>query len=463
MPTDDPRFPLRQTITTRDGTLTKDSVLYNSYVDQEPGRELVVKRPGTSLFASFAVGTGQGAFNLNGKSYVIINDTVWALDRSLAATIPSVTVFNLLYDVVSDVTFGSSTIAVLKSTAGMWTFDGITFTKVTDSDYPATTVRGLVLIDGTYYVMGKDGIIHGSALQDPTQWSALNFIGTDQALGQGVVLFRHLNYAMAFCSKGTQGFYDNNNPPPGSPLSPAGNASYKLGCASGDSVVTMDDKTIFLSQGGSRGRTVRMLTGLSMADLSTPFVEKVLNRSNLSLVRALAFKYTGHNFYCLLLGDLNITLVLDLTMQEWYVWTGYNGSVESYWPYSFYVTDGMNDYLLHTTAGHVDLLSSSTYSDVSGAIQCRIRTLPYDGGSTKEKFFSALTLVGDTASTTVSVRYSDDDYQSYSTFRTVDMSSMRKQLRSLGRSRRRAFELLHTDNTPLRLEAFEFDINLGNT
>lgn len=463
MATDDPRFPLRQSITTRDGTLAKDSALYNAYVDPEPGRYLVTKRPGTSIFALFAAGVGQAAFTLLGKVYVIIGDVVYTVSGAGAFAIPSITSSGLLYDVVHDITFGASTIAVLKSTAGMWVFDGSTITKVTNANYPAVTVRGLVLIDGTYYVMGSDGIIHGSVLEDPTTWTALNFVGTDQALGPGVVLFRHLNYAMAFCSSGTQGFYDNNNPAPGSPLSPASNASYKMGCASGDSVVTLDDKTIFLSQGGSRGRTVRMLAGLSMADLSTPFVEKILNRSNLSFVRALAFKLSGHNFYCLLLGDLGITLTFDLTVQEWYVWTGYNGSTESYWPYAFYVTDGLNDYLLHTTQGRVDLLSPTTYQDVSGPIQYRIRTLPYDGGTTKEKFFTALTLAGDTVATTISMRYSDDDYQTFSTFRTIDLSSTRKMLRSLGRSRRRSFEFLHTANTPVRLEAMEFDVNLGNS
>ena len=40
----------------------------------------------------------------------------------------------------------------------------MTVTKITDAQYPTTTVRGIAYLDGTYYVMNPNGQIFGSDL-----------------------------------------------------------------------------------------------------------------------------------------------------------------------------------------------------------------------------------------------------------------------------------------------------------
>jgi hypothetical protein len=78
------------------------------------------------------------------------------------------------------------------------------------------------------------------------------------------------------------------------------------------------------------------------------------------------------------------------------------------------------------------------------------------------KFFGRLEVIGDQITTTLYVRYTGDDYQTYSKYRPVSLAGKRAMLTRLGRDRRRAFEVRHTDNTPLRLEALEMTVEKGS-
>ena len=59
------------------------------------------------------------------------------------------------------------------------------------------------------------------------------------------------------------------------------------------------------------------------------------------------------------------------------------------------------------------------------------------------------------------IRHSDDDYQTWSNYRTVDLSKPRAQLYQSGTARRRAWEFLITDPVPVRLDAAEVDFEIG--
>ena len=161
------RIPLAQRLTTRDGTLLKDSLMSNLYREGEEGRLEAVKRPGLTAYRGYS-GNAQGMFNLSGAAYTILSDTIRGIDSGSSFAIPSPGAGTAFYDSVTNVTFGAATIAVIKSLSGLWTFDGATVTKITDPDYPAVTARGLVLIDGTFYVTTPNGSIQGSDLEDPT-------------------------------------------------------------------------------------------------------------------------------------------------------------------------------------------------------------------------------------------------------------------------------------------------------
>ena len=72
-------------------------------------------------------------------------------------------------------------------------------------------------------------------------------------------------------------------------------------------------------------------------------------------------------------------------------------------------------------------------------------------------------IIGDKVDSYALLRYTNNDYSSFSAWQNVNLNTSKSQVNRLGQGRRRAFDLLHTDNVPLRLEYFEVDVESGDT
>jgi hypothetical protein len=111
----------------------------------------------------------------------------------------------------------------------------------------------------------------------------------------------------------------------------------------------------------------------------------------------------------------------------------------------------------HATSGVLYEFSQSTYTDAGNAIVAKIRTPKLDVGVAAPKFMSQVEVIGDKVASPLALRYTDDDFETYSPYRTVQLDAERARLRRLGKYSRRAFELIHVNNTALQLEALEVD------
>ncbi len=166
-------------------------------------------------------------------------------------------------------------------------------------------------------------------------------------------------------------------------------------------------------------------------------------------------------------GDFNgwhvATDVTTNTFQVQATGAAFSGSgtatkhTESYFPVSSSTAANGKQYMQHATSGALYEFAQDVYIDAIGAIAARIRTPKLDEGSTKYKTMSSAELIGDKVTSTAVIRYSDDDYATYSSFRPVDLSATRSKIRRLGNFRRRAFEVLHVKNALLRMEAIEVE------
>ena len=78
----------------------------------------------------------------------------------------------------------------------------------------------------------------------------------------------------------------------------------------------------------------------------------------------------------------------------------------------------------------------------------------------KRKRLNRLTLVGaDSRETsTCGVSWSDDDGQTWSTARNVDLNDARPTLTRLGTFRKRQFRITNSSDAPMELEAMELDV-----
>ena len=217
---------------------------------------------------------------------------------------------------------------MVKGTGTAYTFDGTSATGVSDVDYPASTVRGLQYLDGTFYVMEPDGTIWNSvaAGDDPTDWPTDGFLSAQFEPDSGVFLGKALNYVVAFGQWTTELFWDAANET-GSPLSPVNNGVLLIGCADANSVAQTESTLVWLAQRKAqnstahKGRFIAMLVNTSYEVLSTPDVDRVLEADDLAFVRSCIVELAGHSWYLLALGTTGVTLVYDMKFKQWYIWT----------------------------------------------------------------------------------------------------------------------------------------------
>jgi len=347
-------------------------------------------------------------------------------------------------------------------------FSGTPSTAATASaalnSFPANPVSGLPYLDGYVFAMDDLGVIWQCDEEDPTSWNPLNYITANAEPDKGIGIVKHLNYLVAFKQWTTEFYYDNANPT-GSVLACNTTATLEVGCASGDSIQSFEEIVIWMANNREGGRTINVLSGQTPQVISNKAVENFLNASDLSTVYSWVYKIAGHTFYGLVLADQDVTMVYDLNEKDWHFWTtskAFIGGREGYFECTFVQTfpaNTKNNYVLDAVTGNVYNISVENYVDPFGPITVRVVTPRETFGTTKQKSNSELVILGDELNDVVNVRHTDDDYNTWSNYRPVDLSLDRPVLYNLGRFRRRAHEILYTGFQPLRLEVMELKLS----
>jgi hypothetical protein len=163
--------------------------------------------------------------------------------------------------------------------------------------------------------------------------------------------------------------------------------------------------------------------------------------------------------------------VYDINEKMWYTWTQYSiqssnqpnpGTYqESYFRPTFYAQTMNVPYVLDDDTATLYSLDVNTYQDNGQPIYCRTVTDIIDNGTTKRKFYGRLEVIGDKVAGTMQVRHTGDDYNTWSSYRSIDLNASRSQVYLSGADRRRAWEFLCTSNVPLRLDGAEVDFRIG--
>lgn len=443
---------------TRDGTLMADPKMVNCYTEVTEVGLVCKKRAGLVVVKSPPAGAPQGQYSHKQLPYSIVGDAVYATLGATTHALPGVTHPGLRCSVLSDITNGVSLVATARQ---LWVTDAAGLPiRVTDVNYPAITVPGLAYLEGSFYVMEEGGVVRSSQLETPTSWPALNFIGSDAAMGKAVGLCRHLNYVAAFYDSGVQLFYNAGNPT-GSVLLPLGNGNWRIGCAAGWSLEALNDETFFMSKTGPGKLSVHKLSGVSCSRVSNPYIERVLARSDTNLASVCSVHTDGHSFYVITLPSQGLSLVYDTVLDHWSVWTSTAAGVEGHFRGVNAITQGDVCYLQDDVTGATLRLDEGVYTDHTGAISMRVVTPARDWGTLKRKFMPAVFLICDTVEAIVYLRYSDKDYASPSAWREIQLGTARKMALRMGSSVRRSWELLFTADAPFRGFTIQIEIERG--
>lgn len=492
-------WPIAQNLDIRSPTtiLTKDAKIINGYVEKDPldGKLWVYKRPGmtitTTIPASNPINT-QGCFLSPNGNLIYIHGGVAYFGGSSFTVDPTdpysfvagPQVFTAGYAQYNyNLGLHNSAVGYTASYNNTHIPPYILMTQITDANFTSIATGygftpGFVSLDGTYYVMDIVGRIWGSNINDMTTWPVLNVISANTTSDLGVGIAKQLNYIVAFKQWGSQVFYDAGNTT-GSPLAPVQDAQIPYGCAHGRSIQNIDDQLIWMATNRNIAPQVVLMKGLATRVVSTPAVERILdgvppnvNPADTSIF-SWSFKHGGHKFYGLSVVSLGFTLVFDLSTEVWQIWTGASGGV---WPIFQFAGDSqVAQYFTPAAPSHTPPYPGSTsyivsvdgdyiYPNDNGTLfPVDIYTRAEDFGTPRSKQLSAMYFLADQVNgSTLQSRYSDDDYQTWSNFESIDLSSSKPRLGSQGTfDYRRAYHFRHQANTTFRIKPGYLQMDIG--
>lgn len=450
-------FPLFAPMANRDNTVLKDSRLYNGLAEKgqgESGEEVwVYKRPGLLPLSTVAVGTGLGVFNWNNNIYSIFNGQLYKDGVAKGAV-----------DTTSSYTFtsclGATPKLFLKNKAAAYNYDDTNgLVKVTNVNYPTTTVRGGVYLDGTTYVLTPASAIDGSNFNDPTTWDPLNTLLVQIEPDAPQCLAKQLVYVVAIKTTETEVFYDAGNGT-GSPLGPVQGSKLGVGARSAESVVRCGDDLAWVGTTSEGSVQVMFMSKVHGEAISTPPVERLLAPLDYTVVYAWSAKVAGHRYYVVTIKNANLTLAFDLSSGLWYIWTDPNGN---YIPIVSATYNSLAQPVLqHESNGKLYTLDAQTYQDDGVNFTFSLFTPNFDGGLRSKKTCAMVDVIADEINTNLNISWSDDDYQTFTTPQSVNLLQERVTIQDGSSYRKRAYNVTNTDSTFLRIKALQPMSSVGN-
>jgi hypothetical protein len=467
------RLPLITELQNRAEALTKDARIVNAMIthDKVKNEYWIEKRPGYGTVGVKPFGLGYGVFQYsddNGLSYFTVIGNKFYLDNPGLSTHTSSTLTassggSYHFDVVANVALATHYWVMTNGDKFYYGTSSLSLpTLVTDVNFPANITKGVSILNGTTYVMTQSGAIYGSAApNDPRTWDPANVIQANEESDGGVFIDKQLNYIVAIKQWTTQFFYDAGNAV-GSLLAKVPGSTIPYGCLSADTVQDIDGDILWVTYNKSVSPQVLKLVNLQPKIISTPEVERLLiGAVNLGISitwHSFSFKYSGHRFYGVTCREAHFTLVYDIDLDMWFPWTDSTGT--SYWP----IVGGYLGIFQDETLGLTYALGppDTTPNDSGAIFPVDIYTPNYDAGVDRKKMLSRMRFVADqTPGSILQVRHSEDDYQTWSNFRLVDLSKRVPTLDDCGTFRRRAYHFRHYANTPFRIKAVDLQMALG--
>lgn len=465
------RLPLVASPENRDNSTGKDSRLINCYVEVSEDRSShIYRRPGMLTWGLPAAGaaTGAGVFYWNGAVYSIFGTTLY---KNLSSVATGLDGTGGVYTFSS--ILGATPKMVLQNGVQGYAYDDTGLLTANlhsiNSSYPQYTTKGLAYLNGATYVMQHffgtnitPAVIWGSkpnSVSIAGDWDPLDYITAQIEPDSGVFLSKQSVYVVALKEWTTEFFSDVGNPT-GSPLQfyPAGKLNF--GCASASSVQSINEVLFWISTNRSASNQILMVERTQPRIISTPEIDRLLNQIDLSVVYSWQIKCNGHSFYVLTIKNANLTLAYDIVQNRWCQWTDTNGN---YVPIVASCRDGAGNHILqHETNGTLYYASPNYLTDDGSVMPVTIITPLWDAGSSRRKNLGMM--IHDTDQVTGAIMYlsvTDDDYQTWSQPRKIDMSLPFPTLPKCGTFRRRAFKYTINNNLPFRLRNVEMQFDVG--
>ena len=460
---------------TRDGTdKTKDQRIVNFFpelIQESQGartKDYTIKsRPGTVYLASGgATAAGRGVVYFNGSRFTVIGNAIYRNGTTMGVTLGTstgrigFTEFHGTY----------RSLIVLDGIKGWEIKLDNSITNISSVNFPTPHVPFPVSIDG-YLLVTKSGTadLYNSDLTNALGWTPGSFISAELYPDNIVALAKNNNYCYTIGDSSVEFFYDAGIAS-GSPFQRNTSAVQQLGCPAPNTVTETDKEVVFVGTTSSGGFTVWVLDGFNPKEIGYPSLRESLDAEGTNIVNATGFsvRARGHKFYILQLTSR--TWVYDFHEKLWHEWTYSNSTTQFPFNYGCDAPGGM-PYLIHNSNGNVVTLSDTVATDQITAaaginIYSELTTCKQDFDSMRRKDCSRLTMIGTAptvANTTMTIQWSDDDYQTWSAARTLNINGSYSSITQLGKFRRRSWRFTYNNALPILFEGYEMDLNVGSS
>lgn len=425
----------------------------------------IKSRAGLSQAFTTQIGAGRGIFywTYGGNSYcmAVVGNKVYANGTEVLTLTTSTGHVGMCEFLTST---NQSKLILLDGTKGYVFSDSATAVEITDAEFPTPHVPTPVYLDNYLFVSKLDTAdIYNSDLDNPSSWTAGNYITAQMYPDTIKALSKNNNFLYAVGTSSVEYFYDGANAS-GSPLTRNPTAVQQFGTAAFASVVQTDKEVIFVGETNDGGHTVWTIDGFKENEIGIPAVKSALLAEDGAISSATGFviRVSGQKLYVLCLTSR--TFVYSFTTKMWSEWSSGSGAF-----LGCDGTDGPNGsaYVLDKTSGKIYLMNETVFTDNGQPIVCTAVSAKLDFDNINRKFMGRLAIVGDVPDDTgsdidVLVSWSDNDYKTWSTPRTLKFNADLPAIWQLGQFRRRAFKLTYSLPHLFRIEMIEVDINKGS-
>lgn len=342
--------------------------------------------------------------------------------------------------------------------------DGVTYQCMGQyGGFPTPHIPTPSFMDGYIFLPESDSLdIYNSDVSTPLSWGALNFASAESYPDPIVGLARQNNFVVAFGTESTEFMYNyakaNQVTDFDTPLDRHESMVLQTGILNKDAVLQAERLLVFIGDSLLGGHSVWRMDGSNAKEISTEYVEKFIDLEDTTTnITGFGIRVAGHLLFIINLPTANRSFVYDVEENMWAEWQ-YNGGVLPF--VSFCDADGVI-VLQHTSNGKLYKLDPLVYNDFDVDITSKVTFAKQDFDTDSYKFYHQTTIIGDKPSGSYVLRWSDDDYTTWSNDKTLAATDRPYFMRS-GKARRRAWEIEYTHNSPSRLEALEVTYSTGD-
>jgi hypothetical protein len=437
-------------------------------------RKFILKRSGTAqILASVASTPIRGMFFWPDQSKLLycVGRNVYVVNVNTLSSTTLVNVFASSSGVVGFCEFlyanGDVKICATDGTAvnGLVTIDAAnTVVACADADLP-THIPSPVFLDGYLFLARSNTAeVWNSLVDNPLSWNPTTFITTEMEADKVTQIIKLNNYLLAFGKETIEYFWDAANAAPDSPLQ-RNDTPIKLTSYIGGAAV-YGNKVFFLGSDAGGQPDVFMLKDFKCESIGTPSISRYLSSATDGTVNWAGniISAQGHTYYIVTAGASK-TFIYDVDTNLWMRWA-YQGQSTFDLAQACLVTTSTNAttyFALAANSSAIYYFDKDLYQDSGTNFTCTVVTENNDFDTMNRKNMSRLTIVGDRTpiDANMLLSWSDDDYQTFSTARSINLNQDLASTYQLGSFRQRVFKLQFTANTLMRIQDLEVNINKG--